>query len=165
MRLFELVQSTFECLFALNRGALYNSGFTLLEKKLSIPFIEENDQTQARHEHLAALRALVGNVYPNKFERSQIVEEGHDDTITAIVEKFRAFEPKAPPDAHNWRPAAEAIELVNQQLNRIIVRVAGRIATPPRVMGKAAFVHLSDGTSRLQTYVRRADVQAVHNDK
>ena len=59
---------------------------------MSIPFIEENDQTRARHEHLAALRPLVGNVYPNKFERSQVVEAGREDTITSIVEKFRAFE-------------------------------------------------------------------------
>ena len=131
---------------------------------MSIPFLEDNDQTLARHEHLAGLRDLVGNVYPNKFERSQVVVEGQEDTITAIVEKYRGFEPKAPPDADNWRPAAEAIELVNQQLNRLTVRVAGRIATPPRVMGKAAFVHLSDGASRLQTYLRKADVKAVNND-
>jgi lysyl-tRNA synthetase class 2 len=49
-------------------------------------------------------------------------------------------------------------------LNQIAVRVAGRISTPPRVMGKAAFVHLSDGQTRLQTYVRKADVKAVSND-
>jgi lysyl-tRNA synthetase class 2 len=30
-------------------------------------------------------------------------------------------------------------------------------------MGKAAFVHLSDGVSRLQIYVRKADVKAVNN--
>ena len=152
---------SFHLEFALTRSALYNSRFTFPEKKLPIPFIEENDQTQARREHLAALRRLVGNAYPNKFERSQIVEAGNDDTITAVVDKFRAFEPKAPPDG---RPAAEEIDLANQQLNRITVRVPGRIATPPRVMGKAAFVHLSDGTSRLQTYLRKADVKAVNND-
>ena len=61
---------------------------------MSIPFIEENDQTIARREHLEALRELVGNTYPNKFERSEIVEPGKEDTITAIVEKFRDFEPK-----------------------------------------------------------------------
>src|SRR5205085_5491361 len=32
------------------------------------------------------------------------------------------------------------------------------------VMGKAAFVHLSDGGSRLQIYVRRQDVVGVRND-
>jgi lysyl-tRNA synthetase class 2 len=50
-------------------------------------------------------------------------------------------------------------------LNGFIVRLAGRIASPPRVMGKAAFVHLSDGGSRLQLYIRRDDVVGVHNDK
>jgi lysyl-tRNA synthetase, class II len=45
------------------------------------------------------------------------------------------------------------------------VRLAGRLATPPRDMGKTAFVHLSDGISRLQLYLRRDDVIGVHNDK
>jgi lysyl-tRNA synthetase class 2 len=128
---------------------------------LAIPFIEENDQTRARQEHLEALRQLVGNVYPNRFERSEVVEARREDTITAIVEKFRAFEPRA---ADGERPAPEEIELANQQLNKTTVRVAGRIASPPRVMGKAAFVHLSDGVTRLQIYLRSADVMGVRND-
>src|SRR5215470_11005588 len=128
---------------------------------VSIPFLEENDQTTARREHLEALKQLVGNVYPNKFERSEVVESGREDTITSIVQKFRAFEPKSEPDG---KPAAEAIELSNQQLNDFVVRIAGRIASPPRVMGKAAFVHLSDGVSRLQIYIRKADVVGVRND-
>jgi lysyl-tRNA synthetase class 2 len=129
---------------------------------LSIPFLEENDQTIARRAHLDALRELVGNVYPNKFERSEIVEPGREDTISALVEKFRAFEPNVPPDG---RPSPEELEKSNQQLNDFIVRLAGRIASPPRVMGKAAFVHISDGNSRLQLYIRRDDVIGVHNDK
>ena len=129
--------------------------------RMSIPFIEENDQTRAREEHLAALRKLVGNVYPNKFERSEVVEPGKEDTITVVVEEYRGFQPQSIEGA---RPAAEAIELANQQLNTITVRIAGRIASPPRVMGKAAFVHLSDGSSRLQVYVKRADVAGVRND-
>ncbi|HEX2270933.1 MAG TPA: lysine--tRNA ligase, partial [Pyrinomonadaceae bacterium] len=123
--------------------------------------IEDNDQTEARRAHLEALRALVGNVYPNKFERSEVVEPGREDTITAIVEKFSGFEPKTP---ENGRPSTEELELANQQLNHFKVRLAGRIASPPRVMGKAAFVHLSDGVSRLQMYVRKADVSGVRND-
>lgn len=128
---------------------------------MSIPFIEENDQTIARREHLDALRSLVGNVYPNKFERSEIIEPGREDTITAIVERFRAFEPKPGTDG---KASAEEIELANQQLNSFTVRLAGRIASPPRVMGKAAFVHISDGLSRIQLYIRRADVSGVRND-
>jgi lysyl-tRNA synthetase class 2 len=129
--------------------------------RMPVPFIEENDQTRAREEHLEALRVLVGNVYPNKFERSEVVESGKEDTITTIVEKYRGFQPAAP---EGERPAAEAIELANQQLNTIRVRLAGRIASPPRVMGKAAFVHLSDGVSRLQIYAKGADFAGVRND-
>lgn len=122
-------------------------------------FIEDNDQTRARREHLDGLRELIGNVYPNKFARSQA--SGNEDTITAILEKFAAL---APHTSGDERPAPEAIEQANTELNKTEVRLSGRIATPPRVMGKAAFVHLSDGVSRLQIYVRKADVKAIHND-
>lgn len=128
---------------------------------MHIPFIEENDQTLARREHLDALRRLVGNVYPNKFERSQIVASGKEDTVTAILEKFLGFEPQGRADE---RPSPEELALANEQLNPILVRLAGRIASPPRVMGKAAFVHLSDGISRLQIYIRKSDVVGVSND-
>src|SRR6185503_17739320 len=100
--------------------------------------IEDNDQTQARREHLDALRALVGNVYPNKFERSRIVHVEKEDTITSVTEKFRSFEPA--PSAEG-RPSPEVLEQTNAELNKFVVRLAGRIASPPRVMGKAAFVH------------------------
>jgi lysyl-tRNA synthetase, class II len=146
---------------ALSSFAPYNQPLTLETNSLSIPFIEENDQTIARREHLEALRELVGNVYPNRFQRSDVVEQGREDTITAVAERFRAFEPKMSPAGHL---AAEEIELANQQLNEFTVRLAGRIASPPRVMGKAAFVHLSDGVSRLQVYVRKADIAGVRND-
>ncbi|MGI8734831.1 MAG: lysine--tRNA ligase [Pyrinomonadaceae bacterium] len=139
------------------------SAFRLGSISVSTPFTEitgENDQTRARQEHLEALRRLVGNVYPNKFERSEVVEPGREDTISAVVLKFRDYEPKV---AEGERPAPEEIELANQQLNETTVRLAGRIASPPRVMGKAAFVHLSDGISRLQIYIRKADAKAVDN--
>jgi lysyl-tRNA synthetase class 2 len=128
---------------------------------MPVPFIEENDQTLARLQHLEALRQLVGNVYPNKFERSRIVDPQREDTITAVVEQYKSFAPEV---REGERPAPEPIELANQQLNKITVRVAGRIASPPRVMGKAAFVHLSDGVTRLQIYIKRADVKGVRND-
>jgi lysyl-tRNA synthetase class 2 len=127
-----------------------------IASKLSI--IEDNDQTRVRREHLEALRELVGNVYPNKYERSRAT--GSEDTVTAIIEKFRSHEPQP---VEGQRPAPEALERANEELNKIEVRVSGRIATPPRVMGKAAFVHLSDGKERLQIYVRKADVRAINN--
>src|SRR5436305_2935194 len=126
---------------------------------MTIPFIEENDQTRARAEHLEALSKLVGNVYPNKFERSHVA--GDEDTITAVIEKFKSQEPQV---KEGERPAAEELERANAELNKIQVRISGRIAVPPRIMGKAAFVHLSDGVSRLQIYVRKSDVKGIHND-
>ena len=129
---------------------------------MTVPFIEENDQTQARREHLEALRQLVGNIYPNKFERSNVTDTlAREDTITSVVASFRRLEPKLP---EGQKPSPEELELANAELNKIRVRVAGRLAAPPRVMGKAAFVHLSDGVSRLQMYVRRQDVMGVRND-
>jgi lysyl-tRNA synthetase class 2 len=123
--------------------------------------IPENDQTLARREHLEALRQLVGNVYPNKFARSNVTENASgEDTITSIVETFKKFEPRV---AEGDKPSAEALESANTILKKVQVRVAGRIAAPSRVMGKAAFVHLSDGTQRLQIYVRRQDVAGVSN--
>jgi lysyl-tRNA synthetase class 2 len=129
---------------------------------MTVPFIDDNDQTRARREHLEALRQLVGNVYPNKFERSNVTENVNgEDTITSIIETFKKLEPHAP---EGEKPSADDLQSANTELNKIRVRLAGRIAAPPRVMGKAAFVHLSDGTSRLQIYVRRQDVAGVRND-
>jgi lysyl-tRNA synthetase class 2 len=131
---------------------------------MSTPFdkiIEDNDQTRARKQHLEALSKLVGNAYPNKFERSRVVDPKREDTITAIVEKFKGYEPQG---KEGERPAAEALESANAELNKTEVRISGRLAVPPRVMGKAAFVHLSDGVSRLQIYVRKTDVKGIHND-
>jgi lysyl-tRNA synthetase, class II len=129
---------------------------------MTVPFIEENDQTRARREHLEALRQLVGNVYPNKFERSDVTQTAsHEDTISSIVETFKKFEPQV---NEGEKPSADILESANSKLKEIRVRVAGRIASPPRVMGKAAFVHLSDGAARLQIYVRRQDVVGLRND-
>lgn len=125
---------------------------------MTIPFIEDNDQTRARREHLEALRALVGNVYPNRFIRSRIT--GGEDTISAIVNDKRIS--ALVPESADADP--EAIARANAELNKLSVAVSGRLATPPRLMGKAAFVHLSDGDSRLQIYVRKADVIGVRND-
>jgi lysyl-tRNA synthetase class 2 len=129
---------------------------------MTASFIEENDQTIARREHLEALRTLVGNVYPNKFVRSNVTDtRAGEDTITAIVTTFKRFEPKL---SEGEKPSAEVLESANAELNKIRLRVAGRIAAPPRVMGKAAFLHLSDGASRLQIYLRRQDVAGLRND-
>ena len=128
---------------------------------MTVPFLEENDQTLARREHLEALRRLIGNAYPNKFVRSKVTNTpAGEDTVTSIVSAFKHFEPEV---SEGQKPAAEVLETANAELNRTRVRVAGRIAAPPRVMGKAAFLHLSDGISRLQIYIRRQDIAGVRN--
>ena len=62
---------------------------------MSTPFIEENDQTRARREHLERIRELVGNAYPNKFRRTSVTktDEG-EDTITSVVRDFKSREPR-----------------------------------------------------------------------
>ncbi|MDQ3135580.1 MAG: hypothetical protein M3Q76_12420, partial [Acidobacteriota bacterium] len=115
-----------------------------------LPFIEDNDQTRARRAHLDRITELIGNAYPNKFVRSRTT--GGDDTITAIVSDKRITS-LVPALEEGARPTPEQLTAANAELNKIESRVSGRLSVPPRVMGKAAFVHLSDGVSRLQIYV------------
>ncbi|MDQ1525338.1 MAG: lysyl-tRNA synthetase, class, partial [Pyrinomonadaceae bacterium] len=126
------------------------------------PFIEDNDQTRARREHLERIQQLTGNAYPNKFRRTNLTASAEgEDTITSVVAQFKHHEP---PRAEGQRPTPEQLETANAALKAFgDVRVSGRLAVPPRVMGKAAFVHLSDGRERLQIYVRRDDVQQLNH--
>ncbi|HNU07160.1 MAG TPA: lysine--tRNA ligase, partial [Pyrinomonadaceae bacterium] len=63
------------------------------------------------------------------------------------------------------RPHQEVKDALNAKLEMLgNVRVSGRLTTTPRTMGKAAFVHISDGKNRLQIYVRKDDAAGVRND-
>ena len=128
--------------------------------------IESNDQTEARVEHLKGLENLIGNSYPNKFERSNIT--GKEDTISDVL-AFESIEEIVKELKYNTpegeKPNPELKEFLNTKLKELgNVRVSGRLAVPPRVMGKAAFVHLSDGKKRLQIYVRKQDAKVISND-
>ncbi len=127
---------------------------------MSIPefneIVEQNDQTAARTEHLAALRELVGNAYPNKFDRSSLT--GSEDTITAIkrwqpvvdVEHEMAIVKESL--AEGERPPADIKDAFNERLLALgRVRIAGRLTTPPR----GNFVHLTDGIGKLQIYCKK----------
>src|ERR671928_1445985 len=98
----------------------------MAQEQLPEEIIPRNDQTRARAEHLQAIRALVGNAYPNKFARSRVT--GDEDTITSIVKKFKQYEP---PKTEGARPTPEQLEAANAELNKIEVRVSGRLAVPP----------------------------------
>jgi lysyl-tRNA synthetase, class II len=130
--------------------------------RLPEDIVPDNDQTRARRQHLSGIQELVGNAYPNKFERSRLTPsvEG-EDTITSIVGAYAKHEPEV---KEGERPTPEQLEAANAELNGASVRISGRLATPPRVMGKAAFVHLSDGKERLQVYVKKQEAVAISND-
>ena len=56
---------------------------TQTETIIEAGIIDDNDQVLARVEHLKGLETLVGNSYPNKFERTKIT--GKEDTISNIL--------------------------------------------------------------------------------
>jgi len=88
----------------------------------------ENEQVERRREKLAALRE-AGNPYPNDFRPTA--------TASAIRGECEGQDDDALPARR--------------------FRIAGRIMSR-RVMGKASFAHLQDGTGRLQLYLRRDDL-------
>ena len=76
---------------------------------MTVPFFEENDQTAARREHLEALQRLVGNVYPNKFLRSDVTGTASgEDTITSIIGQFKRHEPQV---NEGEKPAGKCLKL------------------------------------------------------
>ncbi|HQU92471.1 MAG TPA: OB-fold nucleic acid binding domain-containing protein, partial [Pyrinomonadaceae bacterium] len=128
--------------------------------------VEQNDQTEARREHLDKLRELVGNVYPNKFGRSSI--SGSQDTITSLLSfppVVAAGDEMAAIKAslkEGERPPAEAKDKLNEHLKALgTVRIAGRLTTPPR----GNFVHLTDGIGKFQIYCdKKGGFSLIKND-
>jgi lysyl-tRNA synthetase class 2 len=88
----------------------------------------EAEQAEQRRANLAAIAALGVDVHPHTFETT--------DTVSALVER------------HHATPAAVL------EAPRVDTTVAGRVLGI-RSFGKAAFLVLSDGRSRLQVYVRQ----------
>ncbi|HEX2639059.1 MAG TPA: amino acid--tRNA ligase-related protein, partial [Pyrinomonadaceae bacterium] len=136
---------------------------------MSIPefqdIIEPNDQTEAREAHLKELHELVGNVYPNKFERSRL--SGDEDTITKLINcpsvaEISAEMAKVKAGLNpGERPPADVKDALNERLKELgTVRVAGRLTTPPR----GNFVHLTDGISKLQIYAKKGAFSLIRND-
>jgi lysyl-tRNA synthetase, class II len=88
----------------------------------------ESDLLRQRRENFEALRQLGVNPYPKQFERT--------DTISALV------------GAHGIRSGEEL------ESPRITTRTAGRILAI-RAFGKANFLVISDGQSKIQVYIRQ----------
>jgi len=89
------------------------------------------EESAERHQRAQALRARGINPYPNRFDRTH--------TLGQVVA------------AHGERTLEEL------EASAPEVRIAGRVMTQ-RGHGKASFLTLSDGESRLQVYVRQDDV-------
>jgi lysyl-tRNA synthetase class 2 len=105
---------------------------------------QDNDQIQQRRRHLEEIAAMGHPTYPHRFDRTH--------TISQIAGRYQSRAGKKDDEAEAAR--------VNEELKAAEggeVRVAGRIMTM-RLMGKAAFAHLSDGLRQLQFYVRKNDV-------
>ncbi len=95
---------------------------------------EENRLIAERRAKLSALRE-AGVAYPNDFRISH--EAG------PLLERFG--------DAEQW--SGEALEALDERFS-----LAGRIISR-RIMGKASFVHIQDGSGqRMQLYLRRDDL-------
>ena len=90
--------------------------------------VPENEQVARRRDKLAALRE-AGDPYPNDFRPSATAAEIRGD--------------------------CEGLD--DDRLGSRRYRIAGRMMTR-RIMGKASFAHLQDGSGRLQLYVRREDL-------
>ena len=88
----------------------------------------EEEQTRQRKANLEAIVALGCAAYPNKFDTTH--------TVSQLVEGFTA---------------KTAAELENPKIETV---AAGRVVGI-RSFGKAAFLVISDGRSRLQVYVRQ----------
>ena len=104
----------------------------------------DNDQIQQRHLHLEEITQLGHPAYPHRFDRTH--------TISSIVMQYHSYAGKRDDEAEAAR--------VNEELKASgdgKIRLAGRIMQM-RLMGKAAFAHVSDGGARLQIYVRKNDV-------
>jgi lysyl-tRNA synthetase class 2 len=99
---------------------------------------DDNEQVRLRREKLRGLRE-AGNPFPNDFRRS--------DWARDLQERFADVDASALEEAP------------------VRVQVAGRM-TSRRIMGKASFAHIEDGSGAIQLYVRRDDLpEGVYNQQ
>ncbi len=104
---------------------------------------QDNDQIQQRRQHLAEIAEAGHAAYPHRFDRTH--------SVSQLVERYHSYAGKK---------EGEELDKVNVELKEAEgghLRVAGRIMTM-RLMGKAAFAHLSDGLKQLQVYLRKNDI-------
>jgi lysyl-tRNA synthetase class 2 len=91
----------------------------------------ENELMANRHQHREALESMGVDPFPVASVRAHMAAD--------LLDQFDGRDP------------------IMLEQERVVVQVAGRIVLK-RPMGKAAFLHLQDGTGRLQAYVRKDDL-------
>ncbi|MBO0797231.1 MAG: lysine--tRNA ligase [Blastocatellia bacterium] len=104
---------------------------------------QDNDQILQRKRHLSEIAEMGHPIYPSRFDRTH--------SISQLIDKYQSFAGKKD-ETELARTNAELKAAEGGEL-----RIAGRLLTR-RLMGKAAFVHLSDGLNQLQIYLRKNDV-------
>jgi lysyl-tRNA synthetase class 2 len=97
---------------------------------------ETTDQREQRVEKLTALRAAGLDPYPARFSCTH--------TVVEALQAFAEFESKA-----------ESPDIASG--HKIAVRTAGRLMSI-RIMGKATFAHIMDGTGHIQLYLRMEEI-------
>ena len=100
-------------------------------------FIEDNEQTENRRARLEQIRVLIGNPYPSDFQSER--------SVTSLTTGFGHY------------TVADAEYFISHPATVI---TAGRLATPLRLMGKMAFVHISDGLNQIQLMFRKNEFVA-----
>ena len=102
---------------------------------------QDNEQIQQRRRHLELIINELGiPAYPAKFDRTH--------TVSQIVHLY---------SSQAGKKEGEELARTNSELNPIRVQTSGRMKTT-RLMGKAAFAHISDGLHQVQVYIRKSDV-------
>lgn len=96
--------------------------------------LDQNEQISQRKEKLNALRKL-GQAFPNNFKPDVHIAE-----------------------LHHLYAHKDHDTLENE---KCVVKIAGRIMTR-RIMGKASFVHIQDGTGRIQLYIKQEDNPEIY---
>ena len=97
---------------------------------------DENSLIAQRREKLDAARK-VGNAYPNDFRRDALAGD--------LAEAFGG-------------QTAEQLDTA-----AVVVRVAGRMVGK-RVMGKASFVHIQDGSGRIQLFLQQTALGETYEE-
>ncbi len=95
--------------------------------------VNTTNELEVRREKLAALQAAGNDPF-------QLTKYEITDTTASVIANFEAYKTD-----------------VEAGITGKTVRIAGRMMSR-RIMGKASFVHLMDGSGKIQLYVKRDDV-------